>query len=127
MSTKPPQDELRPATELRRRSAWRAVCDMIADMQRVGMSEERQRMYVRAVRMLAEHYNKPPDQITEEELRRYFLYIKKENWTYERPSGKVKKASKNIATRFNQGYWCIPPIAFKPISTLPSLIQSSNK
>ena len=59
MSTKPTQDELRPATELRRR--------MIEDMQRVGMSKERQRMYVRAVRQLAEHYDKPPDQITDEE------------------------------------------------------------
>jgi site-specific recombinase XerD len=68
MSTKPPQDELRPATELRRR--------MIEDMQRVGMSKERQRMYVRAVRQLAEHYNKPPDQITDEELRQYFLHLK---------------------------------------------------
>ncbi|MEM3170612.1 MAG: site-specific integrase [Candidatus Nitrosotenuis sp.] len=49
---------------------------MIADMQHVGMSEDRQRMYVRAVRQLAEHYNKAPDQITEEELRRYFLHLK---------------------------------------------------
>ena len=67
MSTKPPQDELRPATELRRR--------MIADMQRVGMSEERQRMYVRTVRQLAEHYHKPPDQITDDELRQYCLNL----------------------------------------------------
>ena len=49
---------------------------MIADMQRSGMSESRQRLYVRAVRQLAEHYNKPPDQITDEELRQYFLHIK---------------------------------------------------
>ncbi len=62
------QDELRPTTELRRR--------MIADMQRSGMSERRQRLYVRAVRQLAEHYNKPPDQITDEELRQYFLNLK---------------------------------------------------
>jgi len=65
MSTK---DELRPATELRRR--------MIADMQRSGMSERRQRLYVNAVRQLAEHYHKPPDQITDEELRQYFLNLK---------------------------------------------------
>jgi site-specific recombinase XerD len=62
------QDELRPATELRRR--------MIADMQRCGMSERRQRLYVNAVRQLAEHYHKPPDQITDEELRQYFLNLK---------------------------------------------------
>jgi integrase len=65
------QDELRPATELRRR--------MLADMQRCGMSERRQSRkagYVNAVRQLAEHYHKPPDQITDEELRQYFLHIK---------------------------------------------------
>ncbi len=68
MSTKPTKDELHPATELRRR--------MIEDMQRAGMSEPRQRLYVRAVRQLAEHYHKPPDKITDEELRQYFLHIK---------------------------------------------------
>ena len=49
---------------------------MIEDLQLAGMSERTQQMYVRAVRMLAEYYKKSPDQITEEELRRYFLHIK---------------------------------------------------
>jgi len=34
---------------------------------------------VRAVRQLAEHYHKSPDQISEEELRQYFLYLKNDN------------------------------------------------
>lgn len=55
-------------TELRRR--------MIEDLQLRGMSERTQEMYVRAVRMLAEHYHRSPDRITEEELRDYFLYLK---------------------------------------------------
>jgi site-specific recombinase XerD len=33
---------------------------------------------VQAVRQLAEYYRKPPDQITEEELRQYFLYLTKD-------------------------------------------------
>jgi len=65
MSTK---SELRPLTELRRR--------MIEDLQLAGMSARTQEMYVRAVRKLAQHYHKSPDQITEEELRQYFLHIK---------------------------------------------------
>jgi integrase/recombinase XerD len=65
MSTK---SELRPVTALRRR--------MIADLQLRGMSERTQEMYVRAVRQLAEHYGKPPDQTSEEELREYFLHLK---------------------------------------------------
>jgi site-specific recombinase XerD len=49
---------------------------MIEDLQLRGMSERTQEAYVRAVRQLAEHYNKSPELITEEELRQYFLYMK---------------------------------------------------
>jgi len=49
---------------------------MIQDLQLRGFSERTQEMYVRAVRQLAEHFLKSPDQISEEELRQYFLYIK---------------------------------------------------
>ena len=55
-------------TELRKR--------MIECLQLRGLSERTQESYVRAVRQLAEHYHKSPDQITEEELRQYFLLIK---------------------------------------------------
>lgn len=53
-------------TELRKR--------FIEDLQLKGFSVRTQDMYVRAVRQLADHYKKSPDQITEEELRDYFLY-----------------------------------------------------
>ena len=49
---------------------------MIEDMQLRGFSERTQEAYVRAVRQLAAHYHKSPEQITEEELRQYFLYNK---------------------------------------------------
>jgi site-specific recombinase XerD len=49
---------------------------MIEDLQLRGLSERTQEMYVRAVRQLAKHYHKAPEQITEEELRAYFLYVK---------------------------------------------------
>ena len=55
------------ATQLRKR--------MLEDMQLRGMAEKTQQSYLRSVRKLAEHYNKPPDRITEEELRQYFLYL----------------------------------------------------
>jgi len=51
---------------------------MIEDMQLRGLSEQTQSAYVTAVRQLAEHYNKSPAQITERELRQYFLYLKNE-------------------------------------------------
>jgi integrase/recombinase XerD len=49
---------------------------MVEDMQLRGLSEKTQEAYVRAVRQLAEHYSKSPAQISEEELRQYFLYLK---------------------------------------------------
>lgn len=49
---------------------------MIEDMQLRGLSARTQESYAQAVGQLAKHYHKPPDQISEEELRQYFLYLK---------------------------------------------------
>jgi site-specific recombinase XerD len=54
-------------TELRQR--------MIDDMRLRGLAESTQRLYVDAVKGLAEYYNRSPDQITEDEVRQYFLYL----------------------------------------------------
>jgi site-specific recombinase XerD len=51
---------------------------MIEDLQLRGLAEKTQDSYVRAVRQLAEHYGKSPEYISEEEVRRYFLYQKNE-------------------------------------------------
>jgi len=51
---------------------------MIEDLQLRGMSVNTQEAYLRAVRKLAEHYSKPPDRISEKELRQYLLYLKNE-------------------------------------------------
>jgi len=51
---------------------------MIEDMQLRGFAERTQEAYLSAVRQLAKHYRKPPDQIDEEELRQYFLFLKNE-------------------------------------------------
>jgi len=64
-------------TELRKR--------MIECLQLRGLAERTQESYVRAVRQLSEHYHKSPDQITEEELRQYFLYLKNVKH-YSRPT-----------------------------------------
>jgi integrase/recombinase XerD len=55
-------------TELRKR--------MIECLQLRGLAERTQEAYTRAVRQLAAHYHKPPDQISEAELRQYFLFLK---------------------------------------------------
>jgi len=51
---------------------------MLEDLQLRGMSAETQKAYMGAVKLLAEHYNKSPDKITEAELRAYLLYLKNE-------------------------------------------------
>jgi site-specific recombinase XerD len=51
---------------------------MIEDMQLRGFAVRTQEAYLNAVRQLAKHYHKPPDQIEEEELRQYFLFLKNE-------------------------------------------------
>jgi site-specific recombinase XerD len=47
-------------------------------MQLRGLSARTQETYVRVVRQLAEYYDKSPDQLSEEELRHYFLYLTNE-------------------------------------------------
>lgn len=49
---------------------------MEQDLQLRGMSESTQFNYLRAVRKYAEHFDKSPDLITEEQLRDYFVYLK---------------------------------------------------
>ena len=49
---------------------------MLEDMQLWGLSTRTQESYIQAVRQLAKYYHKSPDQISEEELRQYFLYLK---------------------------------------------------
>jgi len=48
---------------------------MIEDMQLAGYSARTQEAYVAAVRQLFEHLQCTPAQLTEEQLRQYFLYL----------------------------------------------------
>jgi hypothetical protein len=56
-------------------------------MQLHGFAIRTQEAYLSAVRQLAKHYRKSPDQINEEELRQHFLFLKNE-----------KHAARNICT-----------------------------
>jgi len=53
-------------TDLRRR--------FMDDMTLHGMAPTTQKVYVHAVKQLAVHYGRSPDQLSEQELRDYFLY-----------------------------------------------------
>jgi site-specific recombinase XerD len=51
---------------------------MIEDMQLRGLAERTQESYIAAVRRLAAYYGKSPGELSEAELRAYFLYLKNE-------------------------------------------------
>jgi len=68
-------------TELRQR--------MIEDMQLRGYPATTQKVYVGAVRQLFEHFRCTPAQLSEEQLREYFLYLAKEK--------KVSRSTSTIA------------------------------
>jgi integrase/recombinase XerD len=49
---------------------------LLHDLQLAGLSERTQEAYVRAVRQLADHFHTPPDRLSEQQLRDYFLHLK---------------------------------------------------
>ena len=49
---------------------------MIEDMQLRGLAPATQRAYLQAVQYFAQHFGTSPDQLTEEQLRQYFLYLR---------------------------------------------------
>jgi site-specific recombinase XerD len=58
---------------------------MLEDMQLRGLSARTQEAYARAVWQLAEHYHRSPAQLSDEELRQYFLYLANEK-KFARPT-----------------------------------------
>jgi integrase/recombinase XerD len=51
---------------------------MIEDIQLNGLAARTQDAYLLAVRQLSRHYRRSPDQIDEEDLRQYFMFLKNE-------------------------------------------------
>src|SRR3989454_12015534 len=61
---------------------------LIEDMQLAGYSARTQEAYVAAVRQLFEHLQCTPAQLTEEQLRQYFLYLSNDR-TVSRPTATI--------------------------------------
>lgn len=51
---------------------------MIDDMVAAGLSANTQAAYIRAVRGLAKHYRRSPDELSEAEVRSYLLHLRDE-------------------------------------------------
>src|SRR5215831_9799280 len=66
-----------PMTKEQTMSALRAR--MIEDMKLAGLAATTQQIYLQAVRSLAKHYNRSPELLAEEEVRRYLLEVRERN------------------------------------------------
>ena len=62
---------------------------MIEDMQLNGLSASTQQLYADAVKQLAKHFRRSPDQLSEQDLRQYFLFLTMEK--------KVSRSTTTIA------------------------------
>lgn len=60
----------------------------IEDLQLHGFAASTQLVYVTAIKLLARHHRQSPDQLTEEQIRQYFLFL-----THER---KVSRSNATI-------------------------------
>jgi len=61
---------------------------MREDMQLRGLSARTQEAYARAVWQLAQHYHRSPAQLSDDELRQYFLYLTNQK-KIARPTGTI--------------------------------------
>jgi integrase/recombinase XerD len=80
---------------------------MREDMQLRGLAARTQESYLAAVQQLAVHYRKPPDNITEEQLRQYFLYLRNEKRVAPNTSNVALNAIKFLYVHTLQRPW--PP------------------
>lgn len=51
---------------------------MLEDMHLRGLADRTQESYLAAVAQIAQHFNRSPDQLSDEELRQYFLFLRTE-------------------------------------------------
>ncbi len=51
---------------------------MLEDMKLNGLAKSTQTVYINAVNAMARYFGKSPELITEEELRKYFIYLAEE-------------------------------------------------
>ena len=48
---------------------------MIEDMRLAGLAENTRKTYVQAVRTVTEYFMRPPDELADGDLRRYFAHV----------------------------------------------------
>jgi len=69
---------------------------MIECLQLRGLSERTQESYVQAVRLLAEHYHKSPDLISEEFIRRFLQHVLPKGFVKVRYYGLLAASNRHL-------------------------------
>lgn len=100
---------------------------MAEDLHLGGMSDRTHAGYLRAVRQLADYCQTPPGKITEDQLRRYFLYLKNEKkFAY----GSLRVAYSGIKffyTRTCKRNWeTLASMKLQNVTTLPEVLTISQ-
>lgn len=72
---------------------------MIEDMRLAGLAENTRNSYVQAVRTMARFFMRPPDDLSDEDLRRYFLHVTDERKVARRTLGVYLCAIRFLFTR----------------------------
>src|SRR5512147_2609321 len=97
---------------------------MIEDMQLRGLAPRTQEAYVAAVEQLAKHYHRPPDEISEEELRQYLLYLGNEKAVSASTMTVALCGIKFLFQHTLQREWRLLDLArAKPEKTLPAVLS----
>ena len=97
---------------------------MLEDMQLRGLAVRTQASYLAAVRQLAVHYDKSPDQLTEEQLRQYFLYLRNEKHVAPNTSNVALNAVKFLYVHTLQRPWPLGDLVRPPKArTLPIVLS----
>lgn len=97
---------------------------MSEDLQLRGLSERTQTAYLRAVRKLVEHAERPADQVTEQQVRRYLLHLKTER---QFAPGSLRVALNGIKFFFRftepRDWGTLLSVRIGPQKTLPDVLS----
>jgi integrase/recombinase XerD len=100
---------------------------MIEDMTLRGLAPSTQRTYIQAVRDFAVYYHKPPDQISDEELRRYFVYLTEERQLARNTCTGILSAIKFLYTYTLKREWpLLDLVRPRRARTLPVILSTGE-
>ena len=99
---------------------------MADDLHLGGMSQRTHDGYLRAVRQLADYSKSAPDEITEDQLRRYFLYLKNEKQFAYGSMRVAYSGIKFFSTRTCKRDWqTLAQMKLQNVKSLPRPTQAS--